>query len=114
MSISFTVRSGRPCVEIVDHKAEVWAYRYEVVTHSDRMLAVRLTKLEDPDEKAYLVKVGKGWSSCDCMDYQCRKRKVGDVCKHLRLIKDPDFKVLLGLVPAAATAQLPAKEASRA
>lgn len=101
MSISFTVRGGKPCVELSDHKGECWAYRYEVVTYTERVLAVRLTKLEDADEKAYMVQVGKGWQSCDCMDYQCRRRKAGDICKHLRLVKDEDFKALLGLVPVA-------------
>jgi hypothetical protein len=94
VSVSFTVRGQRRCVELVDYKGEVHAYAFDVVVDLPHCFAVRLAKLDDPDEPVYLVQLGRGWHRCDCPDARYRKRE----CKHARLIRDPDFRALVRML----------------
>lgn len=105
MSISLTVRGNRPCIEITDFRGEVWAYRYEIVTNTDRLLSVRLTKLEGADEPTYLVQVGVNWHRCDCPHFTYRPAVRAEGCKHLLILRDPDFRPLLALLPATTVSQ---------
>lgn len=110
MSISVTVRDGRPCVELPDHKGEVHPYAVELVASTFERLSVRLARLDDPDGRVYLVQRARRWQSCDCKDYQLRKRLVGEQCKHLALLHDPDFHWLLSLLSGTSGAVIPSSD----
>lgn len=83
MSVTLAVRDGRPCVEIVDHAGECWCYAFEVLANTPERFSVRLRKIDDPAAPTYLVQIGRAGNECDCKDQQCRRRFVGERCKHL-------------------------------
>ncbi|HKB35069.1 MAG TPA: hypothetical protein VKD72_01360 [Gemmataceae bacterium] len=98
--LTITVQDGQPCVEIKNHKGKAQLYAVEGVASSSERLRVVLRRLDDPD-RTYLVQRGRRWQSCTCRDWEMRRRLVGEACKHLAMVNDPDFRWFLSLFPAA-------------
>jgi hypothetical protein len=91
VSVSLTTHQGRPCLEIADHKGEVFAYEWSVA-RGRHGLVVKLACL-DPETgepavdraglvRTYAVTLGDGWTSCHCPDAKYRARKEQRLCKH--------------------------------
>lgn len=86
-----TVCHGTPCVEIPDHKSEVWPYGW-AITRGRSGLVVIFTCLDPKTgepaldrsgrQRTYAVTLGDGWTSCPCPDSRYRARREGRLCKH--------------------------------
>jgi hypothetical protein len=111
VSVTLTTIDGCLAVEMPDHRRRIQRYLVDVLANNAERFSVRLVKLnEDDDDMAYLVQIGPRWHACDCMDYQCRKCKAGELCKHL----DAAYQLRDLLRTLAGTVSNPVKEAHRA
>lgn len=88
---------GQPALVITDYKGDDWIYLFTVTSAGSDQIRLLLTKLDEVGEvKAeYRVEQDRGNWWCKCMDYQCRRRKERDVCKHIEAVQDLASVILM-------------------
>ena len=85
--------NGQPALVIPDYQGDDWLYLFAVAQHAP--LKVLLTKLDEAGEvlAEYTVEQQGDpdlaeWWTCECLDHHCRRKPVGEVCKHIEAIQD--------------------------